>query len=41
MIKCPANETELNQLLSEPAPRLVEMMKRLEGDIASGVEFGS
>ena len=34
MIKCPANETELNQLLSEPAPRLVEMMKRLEGDIA-------
>ena len=34
MIKCPSSEKELNLLLSEPAPRLVEMMSRLEGDIA-------
>lgn len=34
MLKCPANEAELNLLLSEPAPALIEMMKRLEGDIA-------
>ena len=34
MLKCPADEKELNWLLSEPAPALIEMMKRLEGDIA-------
>ena len=34
MIKCPENETELNGLLSEPSPQVIEMMKRLEGDIA-------
>ena len=34
MLKCPVDEKELNWLLSEPAPALIEMMKRLEGDIA-------
>ncbi len=34
MLKCPADEKELNWLLSEPAPALIEMMKRLDGDIA-------
>lgn len=34
MLKCPANEIELNQMLSEPHPELIKMMQRLEGDIA-------
>lgn len=34
MIKCPSNEIELNELLSTPTSNLIEMMKRLEGDIA-------
>jgi len=34
MLDCPKNEAELDELLSRPAPALVEMMKRLDGDIA-------
>ena len=34
MLDCPKNEAELDELLSRPVPALVEMMKRLDGDIA-------
>ena len=33
MSDCPRNEAELDELLSRPAPALIEMMKRLDGDI--------
>ena len=37
MLKCPADEKELNQLLSEPALALIEMIKRLESIKTTGV----
>lgn len=37
MPKCPADEKELNQLLSEPALALIEMIKRLESIKPTGV----
>jgi len=32
-IKCPKSEAELDELLSDPSPETIELMKRLDGDI--------